>query len=232
LALRFWQSPGYDAGTAGFFAVGSLLFMLGAALSLVANPLTGTQIAIVFFLGSIPFTIGGFLQNFQAANATDPSPAGEHRPARRVRLVGWRPRSLTWLSSVTQFAGTVAFNVNTFDAIYPGIGWYDRDVTIWVPGMIGSVLFLISGYTAFVATSHGAWSWRPASRDWWSVAVNLLGCIFFMTAAVTAFVPPERAPAWIAAVANVHLWLGGACFLIAASLTIVGSLSDRRGGAG
>ncbi|MEX0386539.1 hypothetical protein [Spiribacter onubensis] len=222
-ALPLWQRPGYNAGMAGFFAVGSVLFMLGAALSLFPNPLSPTQIAIVFFAGSIPFTIGGFLQNFQAANATDFSPSGDGKPRRRLHPVGWRPESLGWLSTVTQFIGTVAFNFNTFDAIHPIIGWYDQDITIWVPGMIGSILFLVSGYLAFMETSHGFWSWRPASLDWWIVTVNLLGCIFFMTAAITAFIPDGSAPEWLGIVANSHLWLGGACFFIAALLTILES---------
>jgi len=222
-SLPFWQKPGYNAGTASFFAVGSVLFMLGAALSLIPNPLSVTQIAIVFFAGSIPFTVGGFLQNFQAANASDFLASGEECPIGRPRLVGWRPRSLGWLSTVAQFVGTVAFNFNTFDAIHPISGWYDQDVTIWVPGMIGSVLFLVSGYLAFMETSHGFWSWRPASLDWWIVTVNLLGCIFFMTAAITAFIPDGSAPDWLDIVANSHLWLGGACFFIAALLTIVES---------
>ncbi|MEX0430887.1 hypothetical protein [Spiribacter insolitus] len=231
VAAPFWQRPGYNAGTASFFAVGSLLFMLGAGLSLVPNPLTPTQIAIVFFAGSIPFTIGGFLQNFQAANTTDFSPSGDVQPGRRLHLVGWRPGSLGWLSTVTQFIGTVAFNFNTFDAIHPIAGWYDQDITIWVPGMIGSVLFLVSGYLAFMEASHGFWSWRPASLDWWIVSVNLLGCIFFMTAAITAFIPDGRAPAWIGIIANVHLWLGGACFFIAALLTIIESRQSEAANA-
>ena len=229
-ARPVWQRPGYNAATAGCFAVGSVLFMLGAGLSLVSNPLSPVQIAGVFFAGSIPFTLGGFLQNFQAANASAFSPAGEPAPDRRVRILGWRPHSLGWLSSVTQFVGTVAFNFNTFDAIHPITGWYDQDITIWVPGMIGSVLFLVSGYLAFMETSHGYWSWRPAALDWWIVTVNLLGCIFFMTAAISAFIPAGTAPAWVGDVVNVHLWLGGACFLIAALLSIVESRQAGEAG--
>ena len=211
-----WQRPAYNWWTAACFAAGSLLFMLGATLSLVPTPLSGVQIAIVFFLGSIPFTVGGFLQNLQAANATGFSPSA---PASgRVQLLGWHPHSLGWLSTITQFGGTVAFNFNTFDAIHPSVGWQLQDITIWVPGMIGSVLFLVSAYLAFMETSHGFWSWKPGALDWRIVAINLLGCVFFMTAGIASYIPAGQEPVWIGDLVNVHLWLGAACFLIVALL--------------
>ena len=217
--VPIWQRPGYNRSMARCFAAGSLLFMLGATLSLVPSPLSAAQIAIVFFLGSIPFTIGGFLQNLQAANATDFSLS---QPVRRgrVRILGWRPHSLGWLSTITQFGGTIAFNFNTFDAIDPSRGWVTQDLTIWVPGMIGSVLFLVSAYLAFMEASHGVWAWMPESLSWRIVAVNLLGCIFFMTAGTASYVPAGQAPAWVGDLVNLHLWLGAACFFVAALLTI------------
>jgi hypothetical protein len=38
------------------------------------------------------------------------------------------------------------FNVNTFDAMLPGLDWLQQDLAIWVPDFNGSVLFLVSGY--------------------------------------------------------------------------------------
>jgi hypothetical protein len=215
--LPLWQRPAYNWWTGGFFAIGSLLFMLGAGLSLVPNPLTSFQIAVVFFLGSIPFTTAGFLQNFQAANAQDFSPSGPG-DAGPVRVLGWRPHSLGWLSTITQFAGTVAFNFNTFDAIDPTGAWYRQDLTIWLPGLVGSILFLVSAYFAFMETSHGYWSWKPRELDWQIVFINLLGCVFFMTAGIVSFIPRGPDPTWIANLANIHLWLGAFCFLVGALL--------------
>lgn len=232
-AAPFWQTPAWNWWTGAIFAVGSLLFMLGATLSIVPNPLAAWQVGAVFFAGSIPFTTAGFMQNFQAANAGAFSldPPATTAP-RRVRLIGWKPGELGWLSTVTQFAGTVAFNFNTFDAIDPPPAWYVQDLTIWVPGMIGSVLFLVSGYLAFMETSHGWWSWRPRDLDWRIVSVNLLGCVFFMTAGVLAYVPRGPEPGWIAVAANAHLWLGALCFLIGAVLMMVESAQSDRDAAG
>lgn len=212
-----WQRPAYNWWTGLCFSVGSLLFMLGAALSLIPNPLSPVQIAIIFFLGSVPFTTAGFLQNFQAANATEFSPDAPGKPA-RLHLFGWRPGNLGWLSTITQFIGTVAFNFNTFDAIHPAAGWYLQDLTIWLPGIIGSALFLVSGYLAFIETSHAFWSWKPRDLDWQIVFINLLGCIFFMTAGILAFVPKGTDPDWIINLANIHLWLGALCFFLGAVL--------------
>lgn len=212
-----WQRPAYNWWTGLAFSIGSMLFMLGAALSLIPNSLSATQIGIIFFSGSIPFTTAGFLQNFQAANAADFSPDAPHSPE-RTHLLGWRPDNLGWLSTFTQFVGTVAFNFNTFDAIDPAAEWYLQDLTIWLPGMLGSVLFLVSGYLAFMETSHAYWSWKPRDLDWQIVFINFLGCIFFMTAGILAYVPKGTEPNWIVDLANIHLWIGALCFLLGALL--------------
>ncbi|MEY8828252.1 hypothetical protein AB9K34_07530 [Sedimentitalea sp. XS_ASV28] len=212
-----WQRAAYNWWTGLCFSVGSLLFMLGALLSVLPYSLAPVQIARMFFLGSIPFTIAGFLQNFQAANATEFSKDAPG-PPRRVHLLGWRPHDPGWLSTITQFAGTIAFNFNTFDAINPVDGWYLQDLTIWLPGMIGSVLFLLSGYLAFVETGHAYWSWRPRDLDWQIVFINLLGCIFFMVAGLLAYIPKGPEPGWVADLANIHLFFGALCFLTGALL--------------
>ena len=215
--VPFWHRPAYNWWTGLSFAIGACLFILGASLSLLPRPPAAGTIAVIFFLGSIPFTIAGFLQNLQAANATDFSTEAP-RPARRPTLLGWRPHSLGWLSTITQFAGTVFFNFNTFDGIHPASEWYVQEVTIWLPGFLGSVLFLISGYLAFIETSHGYWSWKPRDLDWKIVFINLWGCIFFMTSSIAAWIPSGQEPGWIPFVANSHLWLGAVCFLVGAVL--------------
>ncbi|QZZ36947.1 hypothetical protein KW403_07440 [Nitratireductor kimnyeongensis] len=221
--VPFWRKPAYNWWMGLVFACGAALFILGALLSLVPNPLAAWQVGVVFFLGSIPFTTAAFMQNFQAANAPDVDDPLDGTVRGRVRIIGWRPVNLGWLSTITQLAGTIAFNVNTFDAIHPLPGWYSQDLTIWLPGVIGSVLFLISGYLAFMEISHGYFSYSPRNTDWWIAFSNLLGCVFFLTAGVIAFVPRGPEPGWIAVTANVHLLLGATGFFIGAVLMMIES---------
>lgn len=227
-AVPVWQTAAYNWYTGLAFAIGSVLFMLGAVLSVLPGtssivPST-LAINIIFFCGSIPFTTAGFLQNLQAANAPEfrPDP-GKATPRRRIALLGWHPKSAGWISTFTQFIGTIAFNFNTFDAIHSPTNWVAQDLVIWTPGMIGSVLFLVSGYLAFIETCHRYWAWRPRDLDWWIVFVNLLGCVFFMTAGILAFVPMGAEPGWIGVAANIHLALGALGFLIGALLMMVES---------
>ena len=216
-----WRRPEYNRSIAALFALGSLLFMLGAALSLLppsAAPPTAA-INMIFAAGSVPFTLAAYLQHFQAANAPafTPDPA-THPGRRRISLIGWHPRSAGWWSTLTQLVGTLDFNFNTFDALRAPDGWFAQDLVIWVPGMLGSIMFLVSSYLAFIETSHGYWSWRPASLDWQIVFANLAGSVAFMTASTLAYVPPGHEAAWIGDVANVHLFVGGLGFLAGAVL--------------
>ncbi|MBN7755334.1 hypothetical protein JYP46_00725 [Nitratireductor aquimarinus] len=213
-----WRQPAYNWWMGLIFACGASLFMLGAALSLVHTSLANWQIGLVFFLGSIPFTTAAFMQNLQAANAPDDAPPKASAAPQPFRVIGWRPGNLGWLSTITQFVGTIAFNFNTLDAIHPLPGWYAQDLTIWLPGIVGSILFMISGYLAFMEISHGYWSYSSRDIDWWIAFSNLLGCIFFLTAGVLAFVPRGPEPGWIADVANIHLFLGATGFLVGAVL--------------
>ena len=82
---------------------------------------------------------------------------------------------------------------------------------------------------AHLETCHAYWAWRPKRLDWWIVFVNLLGCVFFMTAGLLAYVPKGAEPAWIGAAANVHLALGALGFLIGAVLMMVESAQAARG---
>ena len=215
-----WQSARFNWMIGLIFCVGAALFMVGAALSLLPadtpwlpSPYT---VALIFFAGSIPFTSAAYLQHFQSANA--PRLDAPNAPAGRIALVGWRPRNAGWLSTLCQFAGTVAFNFNTFDAIDPSRDWLAQDLTIWLPGMVGSVLFLVSAYLAFMEVCHGYWGWKPHDLDWKIAAINLLGCVAFLTAGVLAFVPRGPEAGWLLPVANAHLGVGAFCFLVGALL--------------
>lgn len=218
-----WQSPAYNWSVGAIFALGSLLFAIGSVMSLMPQgPWQPSALwtNVVFFLGSIPFTTAGYLQHFQAANASaftlDPATPGR----RHLTLIGWHPASAGWLSTFTQFIGTVAFNFNTFDAIVASNAWYVQDMAVWVPDMAGSALFLISGYLAFIETGHRYWSWRPNDLAWQIVFVNLVGCIAFMIAAVLAYVPRGPQPGWMVTVSVVHLLIGALCFFVGAILTM------------
>ncbi|MFI4874909.1 MAG: hypothetical protein ACIALR_06215 [Blastopirellula sp. JB062] len=203
------------------FAVGAALFALASLASLWpqlagALALTGDEINAIYFAGSIPFTTAAYLQLFQAANA------GEFdRPVPlRTRLLAWRPHDPGWLSCLLQFIGTVFFNFNTFDAMRPGLTWVQQDLLIWIPNFVGSLLFLASGYLAFLEFCHAYWAWRPGNLSWWIVAINLLGCIGFMFSAIFAIALPGQPKAQAVTAATALTLQGAICFLLGALLML------------
>lgn len=217
----FWQSRRYNWVTGAVFALGAFLFMAGCFLTLLQElgvALAAFQVNLVFFLGSIPFTTAGYLQQFQSANAAPLDRKPPVHPERHIRLLGWQPRSPGWLSTITQFFGTIAFNFNTFDALRSPSDWQTQDLVIWLPGMIGSILFLVSGYLAYIEAGHAYLTWRPKDLDWWITAINLIGCVAFMIASTMAWFPSGAEAEWIPVVSNAHLWFGALCFFIGALL--------------
>ncbi|MBY8977150.1 hypothetical protein KHP62_15135 [Rhodobacteraceae bacterium NNCM2] len=203
LGARAWTPERLNRWIGGSFTIGASLFIVGSVLSLDGSMakslgLSATGVNTVFFVGSIFFTLAAYLQLYQAANAVA---LPDVRPVLRPFVViGWQPGDIGWLSCFLQFLGTLLFNVNTYMAVAEHGGWFRQDLTIWGPDVVGSILFLASGYLAFIETCHRFWDWKPASISWWVVFTNLLGCIAFMIAAVYAFIPPGGAdPAWVTA---------------------------------
>jgi hypothetical protein len=58
------------------------------------------------------------------------------------------------------------------------------------------------------------------ARDWWVAAVNLLGSVFFLLAALAAYVRPTTGDLLDASMANTGTLLGGVCFFWAARLLL------------
>lgn len=223
-AASAWQPQDLNLWIACGFAIGAFLFIAGSVLSLWPNLaqilfLSGSQVGVVYFAGSIFFTGAAYLQLFQAANAGLRMP--DCPPPDRMVWLGWQPGNIGWLSSALQFPGTLLFNVNTFMAMgIPGNS-LRQDLTIWAPDIFGSVLFLLSGYLTFIEVCHRYWAWRWRDLFWWVGSVNLLGCIAFMVSAIYAFVPsgavgpahPALSIGWT--LVGAIGFLAGACLLLA-----------------
>ena len=183
------------------FALGSTCFLIGPFPGYVQ--LVGESAdAITFFVGSILFTAGGGLQS----------------------LLAWSDRhshhgGAGWWAAIVQSAGTLFFNVTTYQAMHTVLTSSEYDKLVWRPDWRGSICFLVSGAIAYRASPRRAWhGWLPArgSEGWWQPAVNLLGCIFFGISAVAGYVVPSTGSMIDLAAANWNTSLGAACFLACA----------------
>jgi hypothetical protein len=157
------------------FAVGSLCFWL-ASMASQWSSVSRPGIGVTFFAGSIFFTFAAYLQT-----------RDEHDDA-----------------SLIQFAGTIFFNVSTYEAMKKGFDTHETNLRVWAPDVFGSICFLVSSWLA----------WRPA-RDRIN-RLNLLGSIAFGVSAVTAFVSPSDDQPVSAAIANATTSIGAVCFLLGA----------------
>ena len=181
------------------FAIGSVCFILGPApgfVNLVGSGADGTT----FFVGSIFFTSAAFLQLLDAK----------------------RP-SADWWAALIQFAGTLYFNVSTFEAMQDSLDTSQVDRLVWRPDLFGSVCFLVSGVIAYRAVRD-----RRHTRAWRIDAVNLLGCVLFMVSAIAGYVVPETGDVLDLAAANLTTALGAVCFLIGALMLLPDDRPDAE----
>jgi len=110
------------------FALGSTCFLIGpfpGYLQLVGD----SADAVTFFVGSILFTIGGALQSWLAWPE-------RHSPA------GGRA---AWWAAFVQSAGTLFFNVTTYQAMHTALTSPEYNKLVWRPDWRGSICFLVSG---------------------------------------------------------------------------------------
>ncbi|MGU3576032.1 hypothetical protein ACLBWZ_10895 [Brucellaceae bacterium C25G] len=219
----FWKTESYNCYIGTSFAIGAFIFGLASVLMFFSLhcPALSNLTNLTFFTGSIPFTIAAALEHFQSANSVSPDKMGETPArARKIVLIGWQPFNAGWLSSATQLLGTIAFNISTFNAIAPTDINAINTLEIWAPNFEGSVLFLISGYLAFIEVGNRYWSWKPFNISWQNVFINLLGCIAFMISALLPESVEKHDIYWIWIYSNTYTLIGAICFFVSSLLLV------------
>ena len=193
-----------------FFALGSACFLIGPFPG-YAQLVGATADAVTFFVGSILFTTGGALQTWIAYPERHSSVAGR----------------AAWRAATVQSAGTLFFNVTTYQALHTSLSNSHYDRLVWRPDALGSVCFLISGVIAYRASARHGWLPARGRPGWWEPAVNLLGCIFFGIAAIAGYLVPSTGSLLSLAWANWNTALGAACFLTNALATLLTGRTNK-----
>jgi drug/metabolite transporter (DMT)-like permease len=186
------------------FAIGSLLFMLGAvppyqqAVGAVATNIT-------FFAGSLFFTAAGFIQL---------SLSGKRPPSRKTNS----PDTFDWWSAAVQFVGTLFFNLSTASAWIVAANADSQLSGGWRPDAVGSIAFLVSSVLAVISTTARDKLWDPQARTWRCTWLNMSGSVLFGLSAVGAYTIPATSDPVSIFWANFGTFTGAACFFAAAVL--------------
>jgi hypothetical protein len=201
------------------FMVGSACFATGTVPAYI-DAVGGPATAVTFFVGSLFFTSASLLQLLQAQ--TPEMAPGLARGDDPVQLALWAPtpHDRGWLSAATQFPGTLAFNMSTAFAISVSLSSQQAQRLIWRPDFVGSILFLVASGYGILAVAGRYRAWKPNDPSWRIAWLNMVGSVFFMMSAISAFVPPmtgsEIDPRWV----NLGTLLGALCFFLGALLLI------------
>jgi hypothetical protein len=84
-----------------------------------------------------------------------------------------------------QSAGTLFFNVTTYQALHTALSNSEYNKLVWRPDAFGSICFLVSGVIAYRASPRRGW--RPVRRGsgWWNTSLG--AACFLACAAATLF---------------------------------------------
>src|SRR5271166_2120606 len=146
----WWAPRARGWWIAVLFAIGSLLFALGAVPG-YASAVGASWDAVTFFTGSLFFTAAGFLSYRETVDA-GPQPPGT---ARR-RFFVYQPDRIDWWATAVQLAGTVFFNVSTGVAMVSDLSAPAAHRHVWRPDAFGSVCFLVaSALACYISASTG-----------------------------------------------------------------------------
>jgi hypothetical protein len=122
---------------------------------------------------------------------------------------------------LTQFPGTVLFNVSTLAALTHNASVAESNRHVWRPDVYGSTLFLVASTFGVLAVA-GAHS--LARRIAW---LNMVGSVLFMASAIASYVLPEG-DLVSTRVSVAGTLLGAACFLAGAALMLPAWHDDVR----
>jgi hypothetical protein len=206
--LGWWIGLGFGLGSVCFAA---------ASIASQWSSVTRPGIGVTFFVGSVFFTAAAYGQHFQSVNV-ERDPDRRRRLRSRLRPASWDPRRIDWLASAVQLAGTVFFNVSTFEAMQTALTTHQANLRVWAPDAFGSVCFLVASELALAEVCHRWLCVEKRSREWWIAGLNMVGSIAFGVAAVTSIIEPSTNEPVSAVITNAGTTAGAVCFLAGALL--------------
>jgi hypothetical protein len=206
-----------NKAVAVLFIIGSALFALGSVPAYL-NAVGETADSVTYFVGSIFFTSASFAQLLQAQTPAMTEVDAESQHTRTpVRFKAWLPNDRNWLAAITQFPGTIFFNISTFAALLHNATAKQEDRRVWRPDFYGSTLFLVASLFAILALGR-LFTFRPRSFPWWIAWLNMIGSILFMASAIASYVLPSSGELINNPVSIGGTLLGALCFLLGAIL--------------
>jgi hypothetical protein len=201
-----------NALAASSFVVGGALFALGAAVALFGSA-DATTCATIYFVGGLFFSTGGYVSVLQVVDAPRHVAGGEGRlVTNRWRWWSYEPMRADWVCAVVLFAGTLVFAVDLVNSFLEGLSVQQVNRLIWVPDVVGCLLFLLSGHLGFAEICHGRLCVRRRSLGWWIVAVNQFGSVLFLVSALAAYTLPATGDPVNTDIANWGTFTGALCF--------------------
>ncbi len=210
----WWAPKARGWWIAVLFAVGSLLFALGAVPG-YASAVGARWDAVTFFIGSLFFTSAGFLTYREAVDAGPRAPG-----AARRRFFVFQPRRIDWWASAVQLVGTLYFNVSTGNAVRVDLSAQAANQHVWRPDAVGSICFLVASALAWFEVCHGWAAWRPRLWAWWITLANLIGSVAFGVSAVAGYINPATGQLHNAERSNLGTFIGAVCFFAGALLLL------------
>ncbi len=202
-----------NAAVARLFIVGSACFALGSIPAFV-TAVGGWLDGVTYFVGSLFFTTAsaGQLLQSQTPTMTNVDAESQHVPA-TVRWWAWLPHNRNWWAALTQFPGTVLFNVSTFAALANNATTAEANRHVWRPDVYGSTLFLVASTVGVLAVLGSR------SLPWRIAWLNMAGSILFMASALASYVLPSG-DLVSTRVSVAGTFLGALCFLVGAALIL------------
>jgi len=210
---------GLNTAVAWLFMIGSACFVLGSVPAYI-DAVGGTADSVTYFVGSLFFTSASFGQLIQSQSPamTDVDEQRQHLRA-PARLWAWLPHDRNWLAAVTQFPGTLCFNVSTLAALAHNATVQQQDRRVWRPDFYGSTLFLVASTFAILALGRFL-SYQPRSLPWWIAWINMVGSILFMASALASYILPSSGQMIDVPLSLAGTLLGAVCFLVGAALML------------
>lgn len=122
------------------------------------------------------------------------------------------------MPAITQFPGTVFFNISTLAALTHNASAAEENRYVWRPDLFGSALFLIASAFGVLAVTDRFFSLRTRSLPWRIAWLNMVGSVLFMASALASYVIPSTDELVSTRVAVAGTLLGAVCFLAGAVL--------------